>query len=191
MVYFADGVLVSGVEIILEMDFVRYAIQELEIYSFMIHPPNLFNHPPQPQYETYSCELCGNDSHHGYDCPPRFPLECSIPLRDIIFELPLSVSITPDLPITDSLIMGDEELSTIPEKESDEFIKSSVEDLVPIPSEFEDTSESDCDCDYFSPINVYEEKFVTFSNPLFDSNDDFTSSDERHYPMRTVPGRKC
>ncbi|GKA60654.1 hypothetical protein Tco_0760061 [Tanacetum coccineum] len=36
MVYFVDGVLASGVEIILEMDFVRYAIQELEIHSFMI-----------------------------------------------------------------------------------------------------------------------------------------------------------
>ncbi|GKB30831.1 hypothetical protein Tco_0870232 [Tanacetum coccineum] len=33
-------------------------------------------------------------------------------------------------------------------------------------------------CDDFSPINVYEEKFVTFSNPLFDSIDDFTSSDD-------------
>nr|GEV81810.1 hypothetical protein [Tanacetum cinerariifolium] len=33
--------------------------------------PNFFNHPPQPQYETYSCELCRNDSHYGYDCPPR------------------------------------------------------------------------------------------------------------------------
>ncbi|GJY59516.1 hypothetical protein Tco_0459408 [Tanacetum coccineum] len=36
MVYFVDGVLASGVEIILEMDFVRYAIQDLEIHSFMI-----------------------------------------------------------------------------------------------------------------------------------------------------------
>ncbi|GKB23372.1 hypothetical protein Tco_0862773 [Tanacetum coccineum] len=36
MAYFVDGVLASGVEIILEMDFVRYAIQELEIHSFMI-----------------------------------------------------------------------------------------------------------------------------------------------------------
>nr|GEZ94222.1 hypothetical protein [Tanacetum cinerariifolium] len=36
--------------------------------------------------------------------------------------------------------MGDEHLSTIPETESDEVIKSSVEDLVPIPSESEDTS---------------------------------------------------
>ncbi|GKF01648.1 hypothetical protein Tco_0028571, partial [Tanacetum coccineum] len=79
--------------------------------------------------------------------------------------------------------MGDENLSTIPEKESDKFIKSSVEDLVPIPSESEETSGSDSECDLplcndFSPINVSKEKSVTFSNPLFDSNDDFTSSDD-------------
>ncbi|GKG38140.1 hypothetical protein Tco_0457363, partial [Tanacetum coccineum] len=41
----------------------------------------------------------------------------------------------------DSLITGDENLSTIPEKEPDKFIKSSVEYLVPIPSESEDTSD--------------------------------------------------
>ncbi|GKA39146.1 hypothetical protein Tco_0731697 [Tanacetum coccineum] len=77
--------------------------------------------------------------------------------------------------------MGDGHLSTIPEKESDNFIKSSVEDLVPILSESEDTSESDSDydlpsCDDFYPIP--KGKSVTFSNPLFDSNDDFTSSDD-------------
>ncbi|GKE25257.1 hypothetical protein Tco_1436769 [Tanacetum coccineum] len=33
--------------------------------------PNFFNQPPQHQYETYSCELCGNDAHYGYDCPPQ------------------------------------------------------------------------------------------------------------------------
>ncbi|GJU37679.1 hypothetical protein Tco_1186033 [Tanacetum coccineum] len=38
-------------------------------------PPNVFTHPPQPQYESYSCELCGNDAHYGYDCPPRVPLD--------------------------------------------------------------------------------------------------------------------
>ncbi|GJZ06132.1 hypothetical protein Tco_0539925, partial [Tanacetum coccineum] len=81
----------------------------------------------------------------------------------------------------DSLIMWDKDLHTIPEKELDEFIKSSVEDLFPIPSESEDTSGSDseCDlppCDDLSPINIYEEKSVTFSNPLFDSNDYFTFS---------------
>ncbi|GJX97828.1 hypothetical protein Tco_0353626 [Tanacetum coccineum] len=33
--------------------------------------PNVFNPPPQPQYVPYSCELCGNDAYHGYDCPPQ------------------------------------------------------------------------------------------------------------------------
>ncbi|GJX90974.1 hypothetical protein Tco_1062746 [Tanacetum coccineum] len=46
-----------------------------------------------------------------------------------------------------------------------------------------DTSECDNDydlplCGDFSPINISEEKSVTFSNPLFDLNDDFTSSDD-------------
>ncbi|GKE91888.1 hypothetical protein Tco_1572983, partial [Tanacetum coccineum] len=61
----------------------------------------------------------------------------------------------------------DENLSTIPEKESDEFIKSSVEDLVPIPSESEDTSNSDKECDL-----PFCDNSMTFSNPLFDANDD-------------------
>ncbi|GJT11573.1 hypothetical protein Tco_0858615 [Tanacetum coccineum] len=87
-----------------------------------------------------------------------------------------SIAITPVLPTMepeDSLIMGDENLSTIPEKELDEFIKSSVEDLVPIPCESEDTSDSDKECDL-----PFCDNFVTFSNPLFDLNDDFTSSDD-------------
>ncbi|GJY46440.1 hypothetical protein Tco_0435503 [Tanacetum coccineum] len=76
----------------------------------------------------------------------RLEQERSIPLRDIIYELPPFIAITsvlPNLELEDSLIMGDEHICTIPKKESDEFIKSSVEDLVPIPSESEDTSGSD------------------------------------------------
>ncbi|GJU12470.1 hypothetical protein Tco_1134866 [Tanacetum coccineum] len=178
-----------------------------------------FSYPP-PQPKSYSCELCGNDSHYGYDCPlqcqsrnqnyfesnPCYNLnsygfdqptqtsidhqtpkemsvqefllhkalqaiceklnqqehaanvsthtldpsrrfnfiyddddddeESTIPLNKIISQIPPSIAITPVLPtmeLEDSLIMGDENLSTIPEKESDEFIKSSVEDLVSIP----------------------------------------------------------
>ncbi|GJR99216.1 hypothetical protein Tco_0315725 [Tanacetum coccineum] len=79
--------------------------------------------------------------------------------------------------------MGNEELSTIPEKESDEFIKSSVEDLIPIPRESEDTSGSDSKS-VLPPI--FEEKSVTFSNPLFDSND-FTSSDNELLSDEDVP----
>ncbi|GKE18872.1 hypothetical protein Tco_1426449 [Tanacetum coccineum] len=76
---------------------------------------------------------------------------------------------------------GDENLSTILEKELDEFIKFSVEDLVPIPSEFEDTSDSDKECDL--PFCDYS---VTFSNPLFNDNDDFTSSDDESLPKEDV-----
>nr|GEW63828.1 hypothetical protein [Tanacetum cinerariifolium] len=52
-----------------------------------------------------------------------------------------AITITFDLPTVkpeDSLRMGDEHLDTILEIESDEFIKSSIENLVPNPSESED-----------------------------------------------------
>nr|GEX31690.1 ribonuclease H-like domain-containing protein [Tanacetum cinerariifolium] len=67
-----------------------------------------------------------------------------------------------------------------------------VENLVPIPSESEDTSRSDSECDLlscvdFSPIDVPEGKSMTFSNPLFDLNDDFTSSDDESLSDEDVP----
>nr|GEV04479.1 transposase, Ptta/En/Spm, transposase, Tnp1/En/Spm-like protein [Tanacetum cinerariifolium] len=52
-------------------------------------------------------------------------------------------AITPEFSITDSLSMGDEHLSTISEKEIDEVIKSSVKNLVPIPSESEVTFDNE------------------------------------------------
>nr|GEW87764.1 RNA-directed DNA polymerase, eukaryota, reverse transcriptase zinc-binding domain protein [Tanacetum cinerariifolium] len=36
---------------------------------------NLSDYPPQPQYQAYSCELCGNDAYYGYDCPPQVPFD--------------------------------------------------------------------------------------------------------------------
>nr|GEU84166.1 putative ribonuclease H-like domain-containing protein [Tanacetum cinerariifolium] len=66
----------------------------------------------------------------------------------------------------------DEYLDTISETESDEFTKSSVENLVPSPSESEDLSDSECDvpaCD----------NFTTFSNLLFDADNDFSSNSHR------------
>ncbi|GJY11430.1 hypothetical protein Tco_0379615 [Tanacetum coccineum] len=102
--------------------------------------------------------------------------ESSIPLKDIISELPPCVAITPDSPKTNSLIMEDEHLDTIPETESDELIKSSVEDLVQIPSESEDSFEGECDLPPYDDSSKNHD--LTFSNPLFDINEDFTSSDE-------------
>ncbi|GKE14589.1 hypothetical protein Tco_1422166 [Tanacetum coccineum] len=132
---------------------------------------------------------------YDYDDDDDDDEKSTIPLNEIVSQIPLSITITTVLPTMkpkDSLIMGNEELSTIPEKELDEVIKSSVEDLVPILSESKDTSESDSDCDLpscndFSPINVFKEKSMTFSNPIFDSNDDFTSSDDESLSDGDVP----
>nr|GEV13238.1 hypothetical protein [Tanacetum cinerariifolium] len=248
-----DDVLANGVEIILEMDFVRFAMQEPKIHSFMIqirilsiilpifltnlHNPSTRhtrelshnqnsgdNYYPQnslrfPQ-QYLCCEKCGGP-HESFQCQPRNqnyfePNPCYNPnsysfnqptqifidhqplqemsiqemedlkqhyldemlslsndlgindyrnekidirfrreCEDMIDELkdisqePSSNTITPVLPTLepeDSLIMENGELNTIPEKESNEFIKSSVEDLVPIPKESEDTSGSDSEC---------------------------------------------
>nr|GEZ71203.1 hypothetical protein [Tanacetum cinerariifolium] len=141
------------------------------------------------------------ESLDGDDDDDDYHKKSIISTNTDIFETPSSDAITsspPVLPIEDSevsLIIGNEELKTNPEKESDEFIKSSVKDLVPIPSESEDTSgsESECilpSCDDFSPIDIPEEKAVLENieskysydsnldvpdllvTPLFDANKD-------------------
>nr|GEU92163.1 hypothetical protein [Tanacetum cinerariifolium] len=91
----------------------------------------------------------------------EMPKDCTIAI------IPILSTMEPE----DSLRMRDEHLDTIPEKESDEFIKSSVENLILNQSESEDLSDSECDvptCD----------DFTTFSNFLFDADYDFSSSDD-------------
>ncbi|GJS17424.1 hypothetical protein Tco_0411896 [Tanacetum coccineum] len=112
--------------------------------------------------------------------------ESSIPLRDIISELPLPIASTPDFPITDSLIMEDKHLNTIPEMESDEENESSVEDLNLTPSESEDLSEDLSNIESKCDMSVCDD-FMTFSNHIFDSNDDFTSSDVESFSDEDVP----
>ncbi|GJT62354.1 hypothetical protein Tco_1005887 [Tanacetum coccineum] len=238
------------------------------------------NHPPQPQYVPYSCELCGKNAHHGYDCttqvpfvynqdpcfnqnfdyfsqtslsfPQQYPFckDCGGPhetfqcqpmnyydanpcydskyscfdqtqppqytvnhpifnaqndllnsqnkliekmtsicdlagqimqkkeeekriaeeqaAKDRYWKIPIcydddedyTIAISPVLSIKepiDSLIMEDEHLDTIPATESDEVIKSSVEDLVPIPT------------------------FKEHSETVIDSNNDYSSNDDDSY----------
>ncbi|GJR52644.1 hypothetical protein Tco_1403165 [Tanacetum coccineum] len=94
----------------------------------------------------------------------------SISLRDIYARYSTTKAITPDLPIEEpdnSLSMGDEHLDTI----------SSVEILVPIPSEFEGISDDTCDepvCDDSSTFDALNDNSEILSN----SNNDDTSSDD-------------
>ncbi|GJR52895.1 reverse transcriptase domain-containing protein [Tanacetum coccineum] len=80
-------------------------------------------------------------------------------------------STLPSIEPKDSLIMGEKHLRTF-----------SAEEIVLIPRESEDTSRSDSknvlpSCDDFSSINVPRDDSVTFSNPLFEFDINFISSD--------------
>ncbi|GJW08848.1 hypothetical protein Tco_1571271 [Tanacetum coccineum] len=76
--------------------------------------------------------------------------------------------------------MGDEHLDTISATESDEVIKSSVENLVPILSESEGIPDNVCDvplCNNPTPLETFKEHFET----IVDFNDDSTSSEDNSY----------
>ncbi|GJT15566.1 reverse transcriptase domain-containing protein [Tanacetum coccineum] len=102
--------------------------------------------------------------------PPPGDDDDTIPLNEQIPSSFLITSVLPTIEPEDSLIMGDEHLSTFPEKETDEFIKSSVEEIVPIPSESEVTFDND-------KGDVQKENFQVYSNPLFEFDDNYNSSD--------------
>ncbi|GJY71418.1 reverse transcriptase domain-containing protein [Tanacetum coccineum] len=85
-----------------------------------------------------------------------------------------SKAITPDLSTEEpdySLSMGDEHLNTISETKSDEVIKSSVEDLVPIPSKSEGIFDNMCDvpsCDkkHFDVESDLRESLLNRDTPI-------------------------
>ncbi|GKD47728.1 hypothetical protein Tco_1276704, partial [Tanacetum coccineum] len=255
MVYVVNGVLASGVDMVLEKDFAGFTLQEMEIHPLMLiirtlsmilqtfsptlHNPST-NHtgvnyvgttlfmypidqsPPQEmsiqdmelqkhQYleemQSISNEIQIKD-YRNERIDIRYRRECEIKidelkgkfnrmsivinkkkeLRQLEQAANLSTYTTEPLRRFNSFYDdNDDEESTIPlnkffsqippsiaiTPESDEVIKSSVEDLVPIPSESEDTSDNDSECDL-----PFCDNPVTFSNPLFDTNNDFTSSDD-------------
>nr|GEX73693.1 hypothetical protein [Tanacetum cinerariifolium] len=130
--------------------------------SNLVHDsPNIFDPPSQPP--LYSCEFCRNDAHFSacYDDD----------------DDDYAISITHKEP-DNSLSMGDEHLDTISATESDEFIKSSVENLVPNPGESE--SENECDMPAC-------EDFTTFSNIFYDADYDFYSVDDQSFSDEDIP----
>nr|GFA64948.1 hypothetical protein [Tanacetum cinerariifolium] len=83
----------------------------------------------------------------------------------------------------DSLRMGDEHLDTILETESNKFIKSSIENLVLNLSESKDLSDGEWDvpaCD----------DFTTFSNLLFDADDDLFSKSLLNHDSSIISSSK-
>nr|GFD02863.1 hypothetical protein [Tanacetum cinerariifolium] len=95
-------------------------------------------------------------------------------------------AITPDEPVISteepdkSLSMGDEHLDTIPATESDEFIKSGVENLIPILSDSKGIPEHVCDVPFHDnslPLDVSKDQVEDFSK----SNEEFSSIDDNSF----------
>nr|GEV18898.1 hypothetical protein [Tanacetum cinerariifolium] len=135
--------------------------------NFVNDFPNVFNLPPQPLTNSY--EFCGNDAHFSHDCPPQVPfIYNSEPCYNQDFNFPQNFqSFQQQYPCCESLI------------------KSSVEDLVPIPSESEGIPDNTCDVpfrDNSPPLDISKDQFENFP----DSNDDSTSIDDDYFSIDSI-----
>nr|GEX26261.1 putative reverse transcriptase domain-containing protein [Tanacetum cinerariifolium] len=183
--------------------------------NFVDDSPNVFNPPPQPP--TYSYEFYGNDAYYGHDCPLQVPFnydpeplhndvqnihkELAVYINTLILDRPTicynddddeecTIAITPILSTEEpdtSLSMGDEHLDTISETKSDEVKNSSVENLVPIPSESEGVPDNMCDVPFHDnspPLYILKDQFKDFS----ESNEDSTSIDDDTFSIDNIEG---
>nr|GEV63041.1 hypothetical protein [Tanacetum cinerariifolium] len=169
--HLVDGVRASGVEMICEIDFVRYVIQEIHAFMILIRilsialPTLTTLHTPHARLTQVLLlawdrvfkikDALGNKKYKPEDIQELLR-ELFNDVQNIHEELAeyintpgwnrpalcnngddddedYTIAFTPDFSIMDTLIMENEHLDTIPETKSDEFIKSSVENLVSIP----------------------------------------------------------
>nr|GFA12923.1 hypothetical protein [Tanacetum cinerariifolium] len=103
---------------------------------------------------------------------------------DVDYTIAITPVLSTEEPI-DSLSMGDEHLDTIPATGSDEVLKSSVENLVPIPSESEGIPEHMCDVPFHDnspPLDVSKDQIEDF----FESNNEVSSIDDDSFSIDNI-----
>nr|GEY59525.1 hypothetical protein [Tanacetum cinerariifolium] len=154
--------------------------------SNLVHEsPNVFD--PPLQHPTFSYEFCENDAYYGHDCSLQVSFTYDPePLMMMTRTVPLLViPILSTKESDNSLSMGNEHLDTISAMESDKFIKSSVENLVPIPSESEGIPDNMCDLLFYDnspPLDISKDQFENFS----DSNDESTLIDNDSFSIDDI-----
>ncbi|GJS20719.1 hypothetical protein Tco_0449351 [Tanacetum coccineum] len=116
----------------------QYPIVHPPLYEMSFHElsmmMNLGTPTPEPLVNSFVYEESDDDIEH-YSHRSHLNIAYTSPL-------PFLTTMEP----TNTLLMGDEDSSTTPTRETDKFIKSSANDLVPIPresEEFEDISSLD------------------------------------------------
>nr|GEU58645.1 reverse transcriptase domain-containing protein [Tanacetum cinerariifolium] len=134
---------------------------------------------PQDIYDFQQQYLCCDQSggpHETFQCQQNRPAFYDDDDDD---DVDYTIAITPVLSIKEpvnSLSIGDKHLDTILAMESDEVIKSSVKDLVLIPSEFEGIPDTMCDVRLVNNPTPLEAK--DHFEIVINSNDDISSSDD-------------
>nr|GFA68426.1 hypothetical protein [Tanacetum cinerariifolium] len=119
-----------------------------------------------------------------YEMPKDRPTICYDDDDDKDYAIAVTPSLSTEKP-DNSLSMGDEHLDTVPATKSDEFIKSSVENLVPTLSESEGIPDNMCDVPFHDnslPLDVLKDQFEDFS----DSNDESTSTDDDSFSIDNI-----
>nr|GEX44235.1 hypothetical protein [Tanacetum cinerariifolium] len=144
-----------------------------------------------------TCKSCGKGAHYGYNCllkvliisnlkqchdqnVEEFPqtLPSSHPTCYSGDENSFTYDSTPNLVKDSPNVFNPHSQPLMYSYEFYEFIKSSVKNIIPNPSEYEDKRECDVPaCD----------DFTTFSNLLFDADDDFSSSDDESFSDEDIP----
>ncbi|GJV88426.1 hypothetical protein Tco_1532364 [Tanacetum coccineum] len=178
--------------------------RHMEVLNFVIPEPFIVKQGPgvnssqnPPQINHNCCYECGDslDDIFCQRCTCKKEEERRIAeeqaAKDRYWKIPIcyddddeyTIAITLVLPTKEpvnSQSMGDEHFDTISATESDEVIKSSVENLVPIPSGSEGIPDSMCDvplCNNPTPLEAFKEH----SETIIDSNNDSSLSDDDSY----------
>nr|GFB22727.1 hypothetical protein [Tanacetum cinerariifolium] len=122
--------------------------------SNLVHDsPNVFDPPPQPP--LYLCEFYGNDARYGQYCTPQVPFTYLEPCYNQDSNFP-----------QDFYDFQQQYLCC-------ENYGSSVESLVPIPSESEGVPDNMCDVLFHNnspPLNVSKDQFEDFSTSTDDDS---------------------
>nr|GEX46324.1 reverse transcriptase domain-containing protein [Tanacetum cinerariifolium] len=159
--------------------------------NFVDESSNIFNPPSQPP--IYYCEFCGSNAQYVHYCTPQAPFQEDKRIKEeqaanaqywkILAccddDDDYNSAITPVLSIEEtknSLSIEDEHLDIILAMKSDEVIKSSVENLVPILSKFEGIPDTMCDVHLVNNPTPLEAK--DHFEIVINSNDDISSSDD-------------
>nr|GEZ53502.1 hypothetical protein [Tanacetum cinerariifolium] len=137
-------------------------------HNFIDESSNIFNPTPQPP--IYSCEFYGSNAQYGHYCTPQVPFINPEPGYSQDFNFPQDIHDFQQQYFCCDQCGGQHEPFQY------KVIKYSVENLVPIPSEFEGIPDTMCDMHLVNNPTPLEAKyhFEIVINP----NDDISSSDD-------------